>query len=198
MRSLLDLPSTSESNLTSISYPSLQCQRIKTPHPAVSAPNCPDTGPHHSPEVASHLSSSIAACGCLTCLTPSFVSLNIIIWTSNLEERSSSTSQMYLALLLIHVAILRLSILLSLVFANRLLFLFVSYANMCIDVFNHKHTSHTQAHKLIQTDTQIPRVPTVIFALSSFPPTPSILCLAGCCCSWYHLMFPLLPHSPST
>lgn len=150
MRSLLDLPSTSESNLTSISYPSLQCQRIKTPHPPLSAPNCPDTGPHHSPEVTSHLSSSIAACGCLTCLTPSFISLNIIIWTNNLEERSSCTSQMYLALLLIHVAILRLSILLSLVLSNRLLFLLFcvicKHVYRCLQPQAHKSHTGTQTH----------------------------------------------------
>lgn len=151
MRSLLDLPSTSESNLTSISYLSLQCQRIKTPHPAVSAPNCPDAGPHPSPaEVASHISSSIAACGCLTCLTPSFISLNIIIWTNNLEERSSSTSLMYLALLLIHVVILRLSILLSLVLSNRLLFLLLcaicKHVYKCLQPQAYKSHTGTQTH----------------------------------------------------
>lgn len=77
---------------------------------------------------------------------------------------------------------------------------FVSETNKIINRPNHKHTSHTGT-QIIHVDRHIPHIlrilfrsDTVVFDLSSFPPTPSILRLADLALMMPHHDWLMMPH----
>lgn len=100
MKSFLELPSTSTNTffILSLSYPISNVKKWKPSHPARSGQNSPDPRQHllflRRPLTDPHQWQHVF---CLICLSPSCMSLNIIISPNNLdEEGSSSTIKMYL------------------------------------------------------------------------------------------------------
>lgn len=99
MKSFLELHSTSTNTffILSLSYPITNVKKWRPSHPAQSGQNSPDTRQHllflRRPLTNPHQWQHIF---CLICMSPSCMSLNIIISTNNLDEGSSSTIKMCL------------------------------------------------------------------------------------------------------